>query len=137
MHRFRDPGFVQYIYNPKDMRYQATTMIESTKDSLFEPPARKRRRNNDFSNISSKPYHKLSPFDLQHLSKEVKKLHPFVQQSARSFVCDYILVQKTLRRRNPFRNVRHYVKGASLESDNPDVDIVFLHLVTEIYKDSK
>lgn len=111
-------------------------MIESTKDSLVEPPSKK-RRNNDFSNISSKPYHKLSPFDLQHLSEEVKKLHPFVQQSARSFVCDFIHLEKTLKERSPFRSIRHYVKGAGLESDNPDEDIVFFHLVTEIYNRSK
>jgi hypothetical protein len=73
----------------------------------------------------------------ESLQTLLRNVTDFDRIATTSLVNDYVLVQKTLKERNPFRDVTHYVAAALLRPPYTNLTAVQANLVHVLYKEVK
>ena len=83
-----------------------------------------------------KTYKQLTQEELEKLDSQIRDIPKFQIVAARALVCDYGLLKKTLKDRNPFRGIRHYIQAVMLDNTgSSEVDLVTQRLVSKLYDD--
>ena len=79
-------------------------------------------------------YKSLSNKKLDELDLMIKSIDRFQKLLLKALVCDYIQLEKTMKLRNPFRNIRHYIQAVNLRDDGTsNVDMITLRVVSNMY----